>query len=86
MHRVSDHPPWRMRASVQPRAPAGRQLRDVSLLAVAFVLAAVAWQERALAQSGTWTAVSGSWSTGTNWSGNNIASGTGTFNIDVQYF
>jgi|694.fasta_scaffold03388_9 fibronectin-binding autotransporter adhesin len=47
------------------------------LAAVALALAVVAWQEPACAQSGTWTAVSGSWSGTSNWSGNNVANGSG---------
>jgi autotransporter-associated beta strand protein len=49
-------------------------------VAVALVIAASAWQEPACAQSGTWSAAAGttgSWSVASNWSGNNIANGSG---------
>jgi autotransporter-associated beta strand protein len=71
MHHFSCH------FTEQFRAPAVHRLRRWLLLGSAFAVAAVLWQEPARAQSGTWTAVSGSWSTGTNWSGSTIASGTG---------
>ena len=57
-----------------------RRRRGVPLLAVALALAAVAWQEPACAQSGTWSAAAGttsSWSGASNWSGNNVADGSG---------
>jgi hypothetical protein len=71
MHHFSCH------FTEQFRAPAVHRLRRWLLLGSAFAVAAVLWQEPARAQSGTWTAVSGSWSTGTNWSGSTVASGTG---------
>jgi len=53
-------------------------IRWASIPVAALALfAGLASPARVFAQSGTWTAVSGSWSTGTNWSGSTIASGTG---------
>ena len=62
------------------RVTVSRRGRVAPLVAVALVIAASAWQEPACAQSGTWSAAAGttgSWSVASNWSGNNIANGSG---------
>jgi fibronectin-binding autotransporter adhesin len=61
------------------RAVVSRNARVASLAVATAMLSAMGWQERASAQSGTWSAAgtAGSWSNSSNWSGGVVANGSG---------